>query len=90
MRPGGLLINVPTGSWPEFRADAAAAGMRATDIKALSDTASLEAIADLVDAGELTVHVDREFPLDEAAEAHRMLEEGHTRGKIVLRVGAGD
>lgn len=90
MRPGGLLINVPTGSWPEFRADAAAAGMRATDIKALSDTASLEAIADLVDAGGLTVHVDREFPLDEAAEAHRMLEEGHTRGKIVLRVGAGD
>lgn len=86
LRPGGLLINVPTGSWPEFRADAAAAGMRATDIKALSDTASLTAIAELVDAGELTVHVDREFPLDEAADAHRLLEEGHTRGKIVLRV----
>ncbi len=88
MRPGGLLINVPTGSWPEFRADAAAAGMRATDIKALSDTASLSSIADLIDAGELTVHVDREFPLDEAADAHRLLEEGHTRGKIVLRVTA--
>ncbi len=86
MRPGGLLINVPTGSWPEFREDAAAAGMRATDIKALSDTASLAAIAELIDAGDLAVHIDREFPLDEAAEAHRLLEEGHTRGKIVLRV----
>ena len=86
MRPGGLLINVPSGSWPEFRADAAAAGMRATDIKALSDTATLTAIAELIDAGELAVHVDREFPLGEAAEAHRLLEEGHTRGKIVLRV----
>jgi NADPH:quinone reductase-like Zn-dependent oxidoreductase len=32
------------------------------------------------------VHIDREFPLDEAAEAHRLIEEGHTRGKIVLRV----
>lgn len=86
MRSAGLLINVPTGSWPDFRADAAAAGMRATDIKALSDTASLAAIADLIDAGEVVVHVDREFPLDEAADAHRLLEEGHTRGKIVLRV----
>ncbi len=86
MRAGGLLINVPTGSWPEFREDAAAAGMRATDIKALSDTASLTAIAELLDSGELTVHIDREFPLDEAAEAHRLIEEGHTRGKIVLRV----
>lgn len=88
MRPGGLLISVPTGSWPEFRADAAAAGMRATDIKALSDTATLSAIAEIIDAGELSVHVDREFPLDEAAVAHRLLEEGHTRGKIVLRVAA--
>jgi NADPH:quinone reductase-like Zn-dependent oxidoreductase len=88
MRPGGLLISVPTGSWPGFRADAAAAGMRATDIKALSDTATLTAIAELIDAGELTVHVDREFPLEQAADAHRLLEEGHTRGKIVLRVTA--
>lgn len=87
MREGGLLINVPTGSWPDFRAEAAAAGVRATDIKALSDTASLTAIAELIDAGELRVHIDREFPLEQAADAHRLIEEGHTRGKIVLTVG---
>jgi NADPH:quinone reductase-like Zn-dependent oxidoreductase len=86
LRPGGLLISVPTGSWPDFRADAAAAGVRATDIKAISDTATLEAIAELIDAGELVVHIDREFPLSEAANAHRLLEQGHTRGKLVLRV----
>lgn len=86
MRTGGLLVSVPSGSWPEFRADAAAAGMRATDIKALSDTATLTAIAELIDAGELTVHVDREFPVADAAEAHRELEKGHTRGKLVLNI----
>ncbi len=86
MRPGGLLVSVPTGSWPEFRADAAAGGMRATDIKALSDTATLTAIAELIDSGELAVHVDREFPVADAAEAHRELEKGHTRGKLVLNV----
>jgi NADPH:quinone reductase and related Zn-dependent oxidoreductases len=88
MRPGSLIISVPTGSWPGYLEDAAAAGMRATDIKALSDTATLNSIAELIDAGEVRVHVDRDFPLEEAAAAHRMIEEGHTRGKIVLRVEA--
>jgi NADPH:quinone reductase-like Zn-dependent oxidoreductase len=86
LRPGGLLISVPTGSWPGYREDAAAAGMRATDIKAISDTATLDSIAGLIDAGQVRVHVDRVFPLEEAAAAHRMLEDGHTRGKIALRV----
>lgn len=88
MRPGALLINVPTGSWPAFRADATAAGMRATDIKALSDTETLTAIAELLDSGKISVHVDREFPLEQVAAAHRLLEKGHTRGKIVLDVPA--
>ncbi len=86
MRPGALLISVPTGSWPEFRSDAAAAGVRATNIQALSDTATLASIAELIDGGDLIVHVDREFPLSDAAAAHRLLEDGHTRGKLVLRV----
>jgi NADPH:quinone reductase-like Zn-dependent oxidoreductase len=86
LRPGGLLISVPTGSWPEYRADAAAAGVRATNIKAISDTATLTAIAELADDGRLRVNLDREFSLRDVAEAHRVLEEGHTRGKLVLHV----
>ena len=34
--------------------------------------------------GQLEVTVDRTFPLDEAAEAHRYLQTGHARGKVVL------
>lgn len=90
MRPGGMLISVPTGSWPGFREDAAAAGVRSTDVKALSDTATLGAIAELIDSGEVRVHIDREFSFEEAAEAHRVLELGHTRGKIVLTVPPGE
>jgi NADPH:quinone reductase-like Zn-dependent oxidoreductase len=34
--------------------------------------------------GELTVDVDRTFLLDQAADAHRYLIEGHAKGKVVI------
>ena len=37
-------------------------------------------------AGELTVRVGAEFPLDRAADAHRALEGRRTTGKVLLRV----
>ncbi|MBE2998762.1 NADP-dependent oxidoreductase [Nocardiopsis sp. HNM0947] len=40
----------------------------------------------LADRGKLSVHVERAFPLSEAADAWRLNQEGRTRGKIVLTV----
>jgi NADPH2:quinone reductase len=39
-----------------------------------------------IGAGELSVRVGAEFPLEEAAEAHRALEGRRTTGKVLLRV----
>jgi NADPH:quinone reductase-like Zn-dependent oxidoreductase len=50
------------------------------------DGDQLAALGGLVEAGRLRVEVFREFPLEQAAEAHRLLEQGHVRGKIVLTV----
>ncbi|MGW2031476.1 NADP-dependent oxidoreductase [Streptomyces spinosus] len=50
------------------------------------DRTDLDALAALADAGRLTVHVDRVLPLAEAAEAWRVSQGGHTRGKLVLSV----
>ena len=50
------------------------------------DARTLAVIARLIDDGSVRVHVDRELPLAEGAEAHRLLEDGHVRGKVVLRV----
>jgi NADPH:quinone reductase-like Zn-dependent oxidoreductase len=41
-------------------------------------------LVELAEKGKLTVRVDRTFPLDQAAEAQRLLADGHARGKIVL------
>jgi NADPH2:quinone reductase len=35
-------------------------------------------------AGQLEVRIDRRFPLAEAGDAHRYMEAGKTRGKVLL------
>ncbi|MCX3058217.1 NADP-dependent oxidoreductase [Streptomyces beihaiensis] len=50
------------------------------------DAHDLAALADLADAGKLSVPVDHALPLAEAAEAWRLSQSGRTRGKIVLTV----
>ena len=64
--------------------DAASAGARVTGggedsqpMKALAET------AELLEQNKLVVKVQT-FPLDRAAEAHRISESGHVRGKLVL------
>jgi NADPH2:quinone reductase len=44
----------------------------------------LEQGAAMVDAGKLKVHVSHRLPLEQAAEAHRLIEAGGMIGKIVL------
>jgi NADPH:quinone reductase-like Zn-dependent oxidoreductase len=89
LRPGGLIINVPTGSWPEFRTDVREAGLRGTTYRVAPDGATLAVISRLLQSGDVRVHVDRVFELAEAGAAHDALEQGHTRGKIVLKVSEG-
>jgi NADPH:quinone reductase len=43
-------------------------------------------LVEAVAAGTLQVIVDRTFPLAEAAEAHRLLADGHVTGKLILTV----
>ena len=86
LRPGGLYIVVPTGSWPGYAEAAGAAGARATSFKVTPDGGALATIARLLDSGSVQVYVDAVFDLADVAAAHRRIEEGHTRGKLVLRV----
>ena len=51
-----------------------------------AQTRILESCASLLDQGELKVSVSSVLPLRDAATAHRMIEEGHTAGKIVLQI----
>lgn len=50
------------------------------------DASGLRLLARAFDAGDLRVELADVLPLAEAGRAHELIELGHTRGKIVLRV----
>lgn len=52
----------------------------------IAQTRILERGAKLFEQNMLKVHVGLMLPLEEAAEAHRIIEAGHTTGKIVLQI----
>ena len=86
LKHGGLYLNVPTGSWPEYASAAAARGMRASSVKVESDGSNLGIIGRLIDAGDVRVEVQHVYPLAQVHEALSVLQGGHVRGKLVLKI----
>jgi NADPH:quinone reductase-like Zn-dependent oxidoreductase len=54
---------------------------------AKAERRKLEKLSEMFDDGKLQVEIEDVLPLEEATKAHERVEAGHTRGKIVLRVG---
>ena len=48
---------------------------------------ALAGIGELIESGRFSLRAVQDFPLAEVAEAHRVSEQGHVRGKLVLLVG---
>lgn len=46
----------------------------------------LRECAQRIDGGKLTIHVDATLPLAQAADAHRHLESGQVKGKVILAI----
>ncbi len=86
LRPGGLIVNLPTGSWPTLVQDAESAGVRATTYRMRPDATTLAVIARLITSGDLRVQLDEVFTLDDADKAVDRVAAGHVQGKVVLQV----
>jgi NADPH:quinone reductase-like Zn-dependent oxidoreductase len=65
---------------------AAKAGVHFTFILVHPSGEQLAEIASLCDSGQLKVHIEAVFPLQDVAEAHKLSEGRHVRGKLVLTV----
>ncbi len=48
--------------------------------------ADLEAIVELVESGKLSPVIDAVYPIEQAADAVRHVQQGHARGKVVVAI----
>jgi NADPH2:quinone reductase len=92
VRSGGTLVSIPTlvddGDFETAAAQAHAKGVTRV-FSTMDDTncaSTLEKIAGLLTDKEISLPPIREFPLTAAAEAHRVIQSGHNRGKLILKV----
>jgi len=90
LRPGGIYV-LAGGSMARFLQLAL---MSMTGVKNMGIIGAkvkpedLLVIADLLSSGKVKSMIDKRYPLSEAAEALRYLEDGHVRGKVVVTVRA--
>ena len=61
-------------------------GQRLTMVTANENGRDLERLTALIEAGQVTPHVDRAYPLDEVPEAMARLVAGDVRGKVAISI----
>ena len=82
LRPGGILVSV-AGAAPTAQCEAAKIRCAVTGHVTGE---MLGKLSELAEEGKFRVHIDRQFPLAEAANALALNRQGHTGGKIILEV----
>jgi NADPH:quinone reductase-like Zn-dependent oxidoreductase len=85
LKPGGRAAFIASGA----SAPAAPAGVRAYRPQVGRDRRHLERLGALVQSGAVRPPELKRFPLAQVAEAHRISEGRHFRGKLVLEVRPG-
>ncbi len=59
-------------------------GINALSVFVRPDREQLDHLGQMTERKELCVHIEKTFPLDAAAEAQKISQNGHVRGKLVL------
>ena len=84
LRPGGQIAAIAT---PELDLDPLLDdNITFHGVLIRNDGDRTRRLARLLGEGRLVAHVSHAFRLDEAAQAHRILDSGHSGGKVVLAV----
>jgi len=87
LRQGGVFLTVdyplPWALWTSM------VGSKKVKFGIARQIGDLAFLRELIEAGELRVVIDRCYPLQQTAEAHRYVETGRKKGNVVITVGHG-
>ena len=86
VKRGGSIVSLPGQLGVQALGDELApkSGVAFAVIMVHPSGEQMAEIAKLVNAGQLKTHLDAVFPLKDVAQAHKLSEGGHVRGKLVL------
>lgn len=90
VKPGGRLVTVPTITAQSIKDAGAALGLEVIGMLAYPDRAQLVSMLALLRQNEAQICISGEYPLAEGVLAHQAIENGHVRGKLVLRMPAAE
>jgi NADPH:quinone reductase-like Zn-dependent oxidoreductase len=86
VRAGGVLLAIADGADEATKATSERLGVRVLEPLVEPDGRGLDSVKAMCARGSLRVELDSVLALEQAAEAHRRLEAGGVRGKLVLSV----
>jgi NADPH:quinone reductase-like Zn-dependent oxidoreductase len=89
VRPGGMLVSIVGPANGEACAAAKIRCGRPDRNTGASNADLLAQVVKLADAGKFKVFVEHEFSLADASNAWDKNREGHTRGKLIIKVAEG-
>lgn len=84
LKEGGRLVAIAGGITDEVKQLAETGKIKAWSYLVHSNGDDMEQIAELMEAGTIKAHISKEYSFEEMPEAHRQIETGKTRGKIVV------
>lgn len=86
VKPGGTIVSLIEQPSEELAQQYGIRAVKNTAALPFPSRSLLETIARLLDDGRVSVTLGPIFPLAEAAQAHKLSQSGHGRGRIVLHV----
>jgi NADPH:quinone reductase-like Zn-dependent oxidoreductase len=91
LKKDGLFLGIATENGELSTDQCASAGVTCVQLRPSqpgdpSGRERLSSTAELAAAGKFKMHVDKTFPLEQAADAQELSRQGHTEGKIILLV----